>query len=61
MASTQSLAVQKAASAGILAVGFALMVFCIYFESEPGALPLALVLVGSIWHVFTRRRLRMQN
>lgn len=43
-------------SAVILAIGLALMAFMIITESEPGALPLALVLIGGIWLFVARRR-----
>lgn len=58
MPPTQSLVVQKIVSVGVLAIGVALLAFCIYFEGEPGALPLLLVLVGSGWNVVTRWRIR---
>ena len=40
--------VLRAVSLTILAVGALLAAFMIYTESEPGALPLALLLVGGI-------------
>lgn len=40
----------------IVAVGAALMAFKIVEDSEPGALPLLLVLVGSAWYLIGRRR-----
>lgn len=45
-------------SAAVLAVGLALVAMMIVVESEPGALPLALVLVGGTWLAITRLRLR---
>lgn len=45
-------------SAAILVIGLALMAFMISTESEPGALPLALVLIGGIWLFVARRRAR---
>jgi hypothetical protein len=50
--------VQTWISAFVLALGLALMAYMIYAESEPGAIPLALVLVGTIWLVVTRVRVR---
>ena len=38
-------------AAAILAIGLALVTMMIVVESEPGALPLALVLVGGTWLV----------
>lgn len=40
----------------IVAVGAALMAFKIVEDSEPGALPLLLVLVGGAWYLIRRRR-----
>ncbi len=40
----------------IVAVGAALMAFKIVEDSEPGALPLLLVLVGGAWYLIGRRR-----
>ena len=45
-------------SAAILVIGLALMAFMITTESEPGALPLALVLIGGIWLFVARKRAR---
>jgi hypothetical protein len=39
-------------------IGLALMAVQIYAESEPGALPLLLVLVGFGWYVVARVRRR---
>lgn len=40
----------------IVAVGAALMAFKIVEDSEPGALPLLLLLVGGAWYLIGRRR-----
>lgn len=40
----------------VLAVGLGLLAMMVVVEGEPGALPLALVLLGSVGLVFTRRR-----
>jgi len=42
----------------IIVIGLILLVFKIYADSEPGALPLLLLLVGSGWYLFARRQLR---
>lgn len=42
----------------ILAVGFVLMVRQMYFDDEPGAIPLLLIVVGTGWYFATRRRMR---
>ena len=40
----------------IIAVGAALMVFKIVEDSEPGAIPLLLVLIGGAWYFIGRRK-----
>lgn len=45
----------------VIAIGILLMVFMITTESEPGALPLFLILVGTIWFFITKFRLRSQS
>ena len=42
----------------VLVIGLVLMAWMIYAESEPGALPLLLVLGGGGWAVVTRARCR---
>lgn len=55
---TGKLKVQSRIALTILVIGVALMIFMITTESEPGALPLLLVLVGTGWYLLTRRRMR---
>jgi hypothetical protein len=45
-------------SAAVAAIGAALLAMMVVVESEPGALPLALLVVGIGWHLVARRRLR---
>jgi hypothetical protein len=40
----------------VLAIGLGLLAMMVIVEGEPGALPLALVLLGSVGLVFPRRR-----
>lgn len=40
----------------IVAVGAALMAFKIVEDSEPGAIPLLLVLIGGAWYLTVRHR-----
>ena len=40
----------------IVAVGAAQMAFKIVEDSEPGAIPLLLVLIGGAWYLIGRRR-----
>jgi hypothetical protein len=46
----------RLASFLVLGLGLVLLVFMVTVESEPGALPLALVLLGSIGVFATRRK-----
>jgi LPXTG-motif cell wall-anchored protein len=46
----------RMASALVLGLGLVLLVFMVTVESEPGALPLGLVLLGSIGLFATRRK-----
>ena len=48
-------------SALTIVVGLVLMIFMIYTESEPGAIPLLLVGLGIGWHVIARVRARSQH
>jgi hypothetical protein len=50
--------VAKYTALGVLAVGLALLTMMIIVEDEPGALPLLLVLLGSIGFFVARRRER---
>jgi hypothetical protein len=45
----------------VLIIGFILLVFMITVEGEPGALPLALVLVGSTWKLILNRKIKSSN
>ena len=50
--------IQKTMSAVIGAIGLALLVMMITTEGEPGALPLGLILIGTIGYVTGRMRER---
>lgn len=45
-------------SALLIALALGLLVFMVTVESEPGALPLLLLVLGIGWHVAARRRVR---
>jgi membrane-bound ClpP family serine protease len=51
------LLVQKMLASILLVLAILLLAFTIYTESEPGALPLLLLLIGSSWYLITRYRL----
>lgn len=42
----------------ITVLGLLLLGYMISVEGEPGALPLAVVILGVSWHVFTRIQMR---
>ncbi len=48
-------------SAAIIAIGVVLMAGKIYFDSEPGLVPLLLVVVGGAWNVIARVRFRSRG
>lgn len=50
--------VQLILSALTIAVGVLLLIYMVTVESEPGALPLLLIVSGIGWHLVTRRRTR---
>ncbi len=52
------LKMQKQISVIIIVIGIALMIMQITLESEPGAIPLLLIISGSVWHFITRARIR---
>jgi hypothetical protein len=42
-------------------IGLVLMVYKIYADSEPGLIPLLLVVVGSAWYIIARARTRWRH
>ena len=42
----------------VIGLGAVLLVFMVVTEDEPGALPLLLLLVGTIWYFVARSRAR---
>lgn len=46
-----TLAIQKRLSMAVLVTGAALAGMMIYTESEPGAIPLLLILIGLAWRI----------
>ena len=58
MTTPQTSNVQSLLAASLLALGLLLVAFMVTTEGEPGALPLGLVLAGSIWLALARWRAR---
>lgn len=54
----KQLTMQTRISMIIMAIGLVLMIGKIYADSEPGAIPLLLVVVGIGWYLITRARIR---
>ena len=52
---------QMAVGAGILFVGCLLLGYMVVVESEPGAIPLLLVVVGAVWSFVGWRRERSRR
>lgn len=61
MQSLSALKIQTAISAMVTAVGLVLMAAKIYWDSEPGAIPLALVFLGIGWFFITQIRIRSRR
>ncbi len=57
----RSFLVETLISSLILVIGIVLLIYMISVESEPGALPLLLVVVGLGWLVATRIRARARH
>jgi hypothetical protein len=45
----------------VVAVGLTLLVYMVTVESEPGAIPLLLVVAGATWYFVARRRARSKG
>lgn len=57
----QKLKFQSILSTLVLAVGLLLMAYKIYADSEPGLIPMVLVLSGTAWFAITRVRRRSHS
>lgn len=53
---TKALPIQKALSLLTVAIGIALLAYMVSVEGEPGAVPLLLVTVGTVWYLVVRHR-----
>ncbi|MHB9028843.1 MAG: hypothetical protein ACYC9O_08750 [Candidatus Latescibacterota bacterium] len=54
----RKLKIQTRLSVLTIAVGFVLMIRQMYADSEPGAIPLLLIVLGIGWYLITRSRIR---
>lgn len=57
----ERLKVHKTISVVTIVIGLVLMIGKIYADSEPGAIPLLLTLLGIGWYLVTRARSRSQE
>lgn len=57
---SQHLRIYKALSGITILLGVLLLTFMITVESEPGALPLFLLLFGSIWYLIIQYKIKKQ-
>lgn len=57
-AASNKLKVHGLLSMLVIVIGFVLMILKIDADSEPGAIPLLLIVLGVAWHVITRVRVR---
>ena len=58
MNTLEKLKVHEILAALTIAIGFVLMLGKIYADSEPGAIPILLVVLGMGWYLITRVRAR---
>lgn len=56
MHTAEKLKVHRILSLLTLALGLVLMTYMVIYESEPGAIPLLLIVVGTGWYFMTRKR-----
>ena len=61
MNALEKLKVHKILSALTIAIGFVLMLGKIYADSEPGAIPILLVVLGVGWYFVTQVRIQSQQ
>ena len=61
MDTLEQLKVQKILSALTIAIGFVLISGKIYADSEPGAIPILLVVLGTGWYLVARFRARSRR
>lgn len=61
MQTIETLRVHRLIAASVLAIGLVLMAMMIVTESEPGLIPLVLVVLGAGWLLVTRARIRSRR
>lgn len=50
--------IQKIIALFVAIIGLVLLVFMIVIEDEPGAIPLGMILIGSIWFILINKKLK---
>ncbi|MEX0608884.1 MAG: hypothetical protein WD016_11055 [Balneolaceae bacterium] len=59
--SIQKLKIQRTISILITVMGISLLIFMITVEDEPGAIPLAMIVIGSVWYFITKSKIRSEH
>ncbi|MEO5681176.1 MAG: hypothetical protein ABIQ88_00980 [Chitinophagaceae bacterium] len=57
---SQTLQTHRKLSFLLLLLGFILLIYMITIEDEPGALPLFLILTGTVWLIINRYQIKKQ-
>lgn len=52
---------QKILALITVTIGFALLIYMITVEDEPGALPLIMIIIGAVWYYFSRAKKNKPN
>ncbi|MBU1097066.1 MAG: hypothetical protein KKB34_11345 [Bacteroidetes bacterium] len=55
---SQKLLTQRILSVIILLIGAILLIYMITVEDEPGALPLFLIIIGTVWIIINRYQIK---
>lgn len=61
MNTLEKLKLYKLLSVLTIVIGTVLLIYMIVVESEPGALPLLMIIIGTGWYFITRTRIRSQQ
>lgn len=61
MNTLEKLKLYKLLSVLTIVIGTVLLIYMIVVESEPGALPLLMIIMGTGWYFITRTRIRSQQ
>jgi hypothetical protein len=51
---------QKLPAAAVIISGLLLLTYMILVEDEPGAVPLLFIIIGTVWYLIIRKRIRSE-